>query len=110
MECELRTTTQNKMKDYHMQQFLAREQLIVGQNVINFDAVKFVSHGDSEGLSANITNNAKEVHLYLMCGKSSQLMVTIADHGNSDHQTSKGVINKKKICDIIVPILSQFFV
>jgi hypothetical protein len=44
----------------------------VGQGVTNFDVVKLVFHGDIEGLSANITNNAKEVHLYLMCGEGSQ--------------------------------------
>jgi hypothetical protein len=60
------------MKDYHMQRFLVGEQLFVGQGVTNFDVVKLDSHGDIEGLSANITNNAKEVHLYLVCGEGSQ--------------------------------------
>ncbi len=32
-----------------MQQFLAGEQFFVGQNVINFDVVKLVFHGDVEG-------------------------------------------------------------
>jgi hypothetical protein len=68
-----------------MQRFLAREQLFVGRDVINFDVIQLVSHGDAKGLSANITSNAKEVHPYLVCGKGSQLMVAIVDHGYSDH-------------------------
>ncbi len=93
MEHESWTTTQNKMKDYHMHWFLAREQHFVGQNVTYFDVVKLVSHGDIEGLSVDITNNAKEVQPYLMHSEGSQLMVGVVDHGYSDHQTSKGAIN-----------------
>ncbi len=52
-----------------MQWFLVGEWLFVGQDVTDLDAMKFVSHGDAEGLSANITNNAKEVHLYLVGGE-----------------------------------------
>jgi hypothetical protein len=47
--------------------------------------MKFVSHGDAEGLNANMTNNAKEVHSYLVGGVISQLMVIVVDHGYSDH-------------------------
>ncbi len=52
VEHESRITTHSKMKDYHMQWFLVREQLFVNQGVTNFDVVKLVSHGDIEGLSA----------------------------------------------------------
>jgi hypothetical protein len=33
--------------------------------------MKLVSHGDAKGLSANITNNAKEVDPYLVGGEVS---------------------------------------
>jgi hypothetical protein len=49
-----------------MHWFLAREQLFVGQNVTNSNVMKLVSHGDIEGLSVDITNNAKELQPYLM--------------------------------------------
>ncbi len=66
--------------------------------------MKLVSHGDTEGLNANITNNAKEVHPYLLGGKGSQLMVVVVDHGYSDHQTSKDTTNSVSLCDTIVPM------
>lgn len=47
--------------------------------------MKFVSHGDVEGLSVNTTSYAKEMHLNLVCGKGLQLMVTIIDYGYNDH-------------------------
>jgi hypothetical protein len=52
-----------------MQRFLARQQLVVGQDVINFDVMKHMSHGDIEGLNVDITNNVKEAHLSLMRGE-----------------------------------------
>lgn len=55
--------------------------------------MKLVFNGDAEGLNANKTNNSKEVHPYLVRGEGSQLVVVVADHGYSDHQTSQGVTN-----------------
>jgi hypothetical protein len=63
-----------------------------------------VSHGDDEGLNADINNNAKEVHPYLVGSKGSQLMVVVANHGYSDHQTSKSVTNNVSLCDTIIPM------
>jgi hypothetical protein len=76
----------------------------VGLRCYNFDVVKLVSCGDAEGSNANITNNAKEVHPYLVGGEGSQFMVTFANCGYSDHQTSKGATNNVSLCDIIVPM------
>jgi hypothetical protein len=66
--------------------------------------LNFFSHGDVEGLSANITSNAKEVHPYLVGGEGSRLMVVVVDHGYSNHQTSKGITNNVSLCDTIVPM------
>jgi hypothetical protein len=57
--------------------------------------MKLVFHVDVKSLNANITSNAKEVHPNLVGGEGSQLMVIIVDHGYNDHQTSKGITNKK---------------
>jgi hypothetical protein len=73
------------MRDCHMHCFLVREWLFVGQDVTYFDVVKHVSHGDVEGMNADITSNAKEVQPYLMHSKGSQLMVGVTNHGYSDH-------------------------
>jgi len=104
MEHESRTTTQNKVKDCHMQWFHAREQFFVGGDVTNFDVVKLVSHVDAQKRNADITNNAKEVHPCLVGGKGSQLMVVVAYHGFNDHQTSKVSCNNIFLCDTIVPM------
>ncbi len=69
--------------------------------------MKLVSHGDANSLSANITSNAKEVHPYLMHGKGSQLVVTVADHGYNDHQTSQGTTNNVSLCETIIPIIAR---
>jgi hypothetical protein len=66
--------------------------------------MKLVSHGDVEGLSVNITNNAKEMYLNLVHGEGLQLMVVVVDHNYSDHQTSQGTTNNVFLCDIIIPI------
>jgi hypothetical protein len=95
------------MKDCHMQRFLPWERFFVGQDVINFDAMKHVSHGDVEGLSVDKTNNAKEVHLNLVCGEGLQLMFIVVDHGYSDHQTSQGITNNFSLCDTIIPIATR---
>jgi hypothetical protein len=71
--------------------------------------MKLVSHGDAKDLNANITNNAKEVHPYLVCGEGSQLMVAIVDHGYSDHQTSQGTANNVFFCDTIIPITTRLY-
>jgi hypothetical protein len=107
VERESKTTTWSKMKDYHMQRFLAGERFFVGRNVTNFDAMKLVFHDDTKGLNANITNYAKEVHPYLVHGKGSQLIVVITNHGDSDHQTSQCTTNNVSLCDTIIPITTR---
>jgi hypothetical protein len=69
--------------------------------------MKLVFHDDTKGLSVNITNNAKEMHPYLMPSKGSQLIVVITNHGYSDHQTSQGITNSVSLCDTIIPITTR---
>jgi hypothetical protein len=74
----------------------------VGLDVIDFDAMKCVSHGDDQ--NANITNSAKEVHPCLVGGEGSQVIIAIVDHGFSYHQTSKVATNNDSLCRIVVPM------
>ncbi len=69
--------------------------------------MKLVFHNDAKGLNANKTNNAKEVHPHLVCGEGSQLVVTVIDHGYSDHQPFQGVTNNVSLCDTIIPIVAR---
>ncbi len=76
----------------------------MGWDVTDFDVVKLVSHVDAQKRNTNITNIVREVHLRLMGGEGSQLMVVVAYHGFNDHQTSTITSNNNFLWDTIVPM------
>jgi hypothetical protein len=76
-------TTWMKLRDFHVQRYLAREQLFVGQNIEIFDGDNLFTHGPTS-IIAHMPVDAMNQHPYTTSGEDNQLMVAPVEHGLFD--------------------------
>jgi hypothetical protein len=87
MEHESRATTQKKMKDCHMQRYLAREQLFVGRDI---EVIDDDDHAFCDGVWNRIVHETcddKDMHPCVTTKEDGQLgTIALVNHNSTNQQ------------------------
>ncbi len=72
-----------KLRDFHMERYLAKERLFVGRNIEIFDGDNILTHGLTL-IIAHMPTDIMDQHPCTTSGENNQLVVVLREHGLFD--------------------------